>query len=523
VAAVPPSLRRALSGRLRVIFTVAAAAAAASALPALSSVGRTAPEAPARGSEVQHLHYRLGPLHIRPGQNTNTYALGGVAVPPVPGYILRFAPNMTYTGGKVPAVDVLHLHHAVWLVNRNPIWFAGEEKSAFELPPGYGWKSVPGDRWIVNHMIHNLYPKAADVYITWDIDFLPASAPEAKAIKPVQTIWLDARGGENYPVFDVRRGSGKNGRFTYPDQAPLAYTARDPRPYLGAPTRNTRVLATGGTLVAAVGHLHPGGLWNDFSLVRGGARAEIFRGSAHYFEPAGPVSWDVSLGATAFDWRVRVRAGDRLAIDTTYDTRASWYESMGLGTVYFASGDTSGSDPFTGKIDRTERLTHGHLAENDNHGGAPGAYPDVSALPAAAAPDILTRIASPGAIVISGFRFSRGDLTGSGAGLRPPSVLLGQRLSFVNADAGKDIFHTITACRLPCSGSTGIASPLADATFPFDSGELGFGPPGISAAANTASWSTPKGLPAGTYTYYCRIHPFMRGSFRVLPLRSPLG
>ena len=22
-------------------------------------------------------------------------------------------------------------------------------------------------------------------------------------------------------------------------------------------------------------------------------------------------------------------------------------------------------------------------------------------------------------------------------------------------------------------------------------------------------------LPAGTYTYFCRIHPFMRGSFRV--------
>ncbi|MEA2405779.1 MAG: hypothetical protein QOE08_2426, partial [Thermoleophilaceae bacterium] len=28
-------------------------------------------------------------------------------------------------------------------------------------------------------------------------------------------------------------------------------------------------------------------------------------------------------------------------------------------------------------------------------------------------------------------------------------------------------------------------------------------------------WDTPKDLPAGTYTYFCRIHPYMRGAFRV--------
>jgi uncharacterized membrane protein YdfJ with MMPL/SSD domain len=26
----------------------------------------------------------------------------------------------------------------------------------------------------------------------------------------------------------------------------------------------------------------------------------------------------------------------------------------------------------------------------------------------------------------------------------------------------------------------------------------------------------PKALPAGTYTYFCRVHPFMRGGFRVI-------
>ena len=50
----------------------------------------------------------------------------------------------------------------------------------------------------------------------------------------------------------------------------------------------------------------------------------------------------------------------------------------------------------------------------------------------------------------------------------------------------------------------------------FDSGELGYGPPGLTPAANRNSWSTPKTLKPGTYTYFCRIHPFMRGAFRVV-------
>jgi plastocyanin len=35
-----------------------------------------------------------------------------------------------------------------------------------------------------------------------------------------------------------------------------------------------------------------------------------------------------------------------------------------------------------------------------------------------------------------------------------------------------------------------------------------------------ATVSTPTDLDPGTYTYFCRIHPFMRGDFRVLPPHS---
>ena len=49
----------------------------------------------------------------------------------------------------------------------------------------------------------------------------------------------------------------------------------------------------------------------------------------------------------------------------------------------------------------------------------------------------------------------------------------------------------------------------------FDSGQLGYGPAGLSPAANRLDWSTPPDLGPGTYTYFCRVHAFMRGAFRV--------
>jgi plastocyanin len=105
-------------------------------------------------------------------------------------------------------------------------------------------------------------------------------------------------------------------------------------------------------------------------------------------------------------------------------------------------------------------------------------------------------------------------------------VRAGQSLTFTNLDATTAIsardsaYHTITSCKAPCTATTGIAYPLADAKVQFDSGELGFGPPGFTPAANRNTWDTPKRLKAGTYTYFCRIHPFMRGSFRVVGKRN---
>jgi len=428
----------------------------------------------------------------------------------VPGYITRFKPDLVYSGThKVPRVDVIHLHHGVWLNNFYPTFAAGEEKSILQLPRGYGYHYAPTDRWIMNYMIHNLTPRPTQVSITYDIDFVPDSTAAAKGITPVKPVWMDVSGIRAYPVFDALKGQGRHGRFTFPNQARGAQ-----RKAIGP--AHEWVAPKDVTLVSTVGHLHPGGLFTDMDVTRGGRTKRIFRSEAKYFEPAGAVSWDVAMTHTEPGWRVAVKAGDKVDISATYDTkRASWYESMGIMPFFYADGVKRGAkDPFKSRVDWHGLLTHGHLAENRHHGGQPRpGLRDARRVPNGV-------FAS--SLLIRNFMYGWGDLALPGRRGRPPLVRQGQSLTFTNLDATTEIsaqdsaYHTITSCKAPCTATTGIAYPVADAKVQFDSGELGYGPAGLTPAANRNTWSTPRNLSAGTYTYFCRIHPFMRGSFRVV-------
>ncbi len=483
---------------------------------------------------VEHLTYCYGPITISPGQNIIRLrpaidGLGNKLWPQQDGYITRFDPEFVYADGSVPPVDVLHLHHAVWLVNGMPQYAVGEEKTIQQLPSGFGWSSHPGDSWLLNDMLHDLVAQPAQVYVVWRLDFVPMSSPAAASIKPVHTRWLDVAGNPSlYPVFDALRADGHNGSYTFPDQAPAA----DLHPCDGVGGEASWPAGSHGclgaaqswtpnqnvTLIGTAGHLHPGGLDTQLRDTRGGQTNTLFTSDAHYYEPAGEVSWDVSMGATPPSWRVKVQAGDQVSVHATYDTRrADWYEVMGIMPVAVYNGtDVGGQDAQDPNIPQTEVLTHGHLHENDNHGGDPTGAPDPLSLWSAPAPN--------NTIDIQSFAY-HGD---PNAGLSVPTIEPGQTLTFHNSDAIPSVnaFHTITACKDPCNGTTGIAYPIANGPVTFDSGELGFngnnGAVGNAPAANTDTWKTPTDLPTGTYTYFCRIHPFMRGAFRVEAQSGPV-
>ena len=85
----------------------------------------------------------------------------------------------------------------------------------------------------MNHMIHDLIPQPTTVFITYDMDFLPADAPGAADIIPTRTQWMDVEGGKAYPVFDALKGTG----------AGTASRRRSPTPTSGpTPTQAGRVL-----------------------------------------------------------------------------------------------------------------------------------------------------------------------------------------------------------------------------------------------------------------------------------------
>ena len=559
-------MKRAVLGTL----VAAMAALAVLAAPALAARSKCC---------VEHLHLAAGPYLVRPGANAILLDGGNsVPRPPGAGYMIKMSPNLRYALGRsghlrccgaIPFVNIIHLHHGVWLSDGAlgagetsggpnfagagtysgfyPFMATGEEKTKFILPPGFGYPVGTGDAWLFNYMIHNLTPVAAYVYVTYDIDWVPANTPLARSLTPVHPIWMDVQARHLYPVFNVLKGSGVNGRFTYPFMTQRAYAGMQ---Y----ALNQFTVDHPGVLVGTAAHVHPGGLFGELDITRAGAHrhggalpgiapnsVRLFRSNARYWDPRGPISWDMAMQGTAPDWRPRIRTGDILSVSATYETRrASWYESMGIMVVWEAWNSQIGLDvfdghrirhplamtvrsldPFSHGIDQHGYLTHGHLHENDEHGGS-----TFIGIPLSKIPDC-----APGTntVDIRHFVYNPGGFDASGKNLCIPTIKIGQAVTFVNQDAPADpgvspifpwtdpryvtaIFHTVTDCQNPCGLDTGISYPLANGAVNFDSGQLGYGIP----AKNTLSWTTPTNLKPGLYTYFCRIHPFMRGVFRVI-------
>ncbi len=526
---------------------VLAAVAALCALPSIAgaSMAQLASVSP---NGIETFHFAAGPYTVTPGANLILTQANKVPKPDQNGFMIRFAPNLHYMlpngkcCGKIPLTNVVHLHHGVWLSDGAagrgegngygpfyPFMASGEEKTVYSFPAGYGYPVAASDAWVFNYMLHNLTNVTKHVYVTYDIQFVPESSPLAQHITAVHPIWMDVQDHHIYPVFNVIQHSGVNGKFTYPDMAK--------NPYGSATPLNEFTIDHPGVLIGTAGHLHPGGLYDDLDLIRPGATPDkqaikgsvpnsvrLFRSSAHYFAHRAPNSWNFAMTATAADWRPQVRAGDVLRISATYNTTlGSWYEVMGIMVVWEAYDVTGGVNPFGGRLDEVGHITHGHDPANNYFGGTAYVGTNPYSLPAC----------HPKEIDIVAFHYLPGDISSkSDKSECVPTIRKGQSLKFVNQDAYaqgtlgdgilgalspnpfylKSIFHTVTSCKSPCTFNYGLAYPLANGPHVFDSGELGAGTPGVGRL----TWNTPKNLPPGTYTFYCRIHPWMRGVFRVI-------
>lgn len=568
-------VRRALGGLIAfgcLLLLLAAVPASAAAKPKKEQEPVLQP---ATYPDMTTFQCRTDAIPIHPGQNINDFTVtktcpnavkvsgpGDASIfnagSTAEGYVTRFKPSMVevHPDGSVttPSVWDLHLHHVVWLQNGNPTFASGEEKTIATLPQGYGIKVAATANWGLNDMIHNL--NASDgrsVYITWEIDWVPETTPARTDVQDVDIQWLDVAGAPQiYPVFDAEKGYDLDGdgKWTFPDDVPTDPSAPgyEERSKISN-ARQWTVGKKGATLVFGAGHLHPGGMRVDLKVARDGpdngtepgdSEGEVkrlFRSDARYYEPAGAVSWDVAMEATPRDWRISLQPGDKVSVSVTYKVkRASWYESMGiLPLSWTTADDPAARDPWENPDEvkamykEGGTLTHRRLKENIDYKARKNlGLPDPRDLRPG------QPVASSG-IPIRSFYFTQGGFSAvqgfPASQMRPPTIESGQTVTFENEDAlagtpnTEQAWHSITSCRAPCNKDSGIGYPLANGPIKFDSGQLGYGQ-GTSAGVTTgdSTYTTPPlttsptaGKNGTTYTYFCRIHPYMRGSIRVEP------
>jgi plastocyanin len=561
------------------------------------------------GNKCKRIHFAYGPITVKPGQND--VLLGPVTIekPAYDGFITRFQPDLVDATGQAPPVDEVHLHHGTWLnaypsYGNGPFFAAGEEKTILPFPKGYGMKIGAADQWLLLYMVHSAVTEPTEVWITYDIDFVAEADAEEIGIVEAKPVWLDvqhkaiAKGApetSGNPVFNVQKGFGHYDKelgqrvCSWPEENCARHdvyggvTPQQGKPAKvpGADWKVTKDMA--GTLVTMGGHLHPGGLRDEVSLVRKGKEKMIHISDAVYWDrkkpgtdplttehkghrmgkAGGPSnSWDFSMtGTGAFlDWKVKIKAGDILRLNAVYDSQhASWYENMGIVMAWVAPNDPhkpAGVDVFDDDVKLDPRVptnaikspgwlkpsckpdltgskktlclrgqvTHGHLPESSNFGGCAGGCPPLPKKNGEFVTDVHMPL----------FTYGVADMGVVGQ-TGVPRVRVGETVRFWNTDTLLNIWHTVTRCAAPCTGATGLDYPTPDGSrgpgdkMDFDSTEIGYGlffspasgqigdedKPTDEAVRDGLYWEFTPTRP-GTYPFFCRIHPSMRGVIRVV-------
>lgn len=268
-----------------------------------------------------------GPVEVSEGNSVRI--LSGMAAPSEAGYITRARATLVTAEREPIPHHMVHLHHAVWLnpnkrdmtcdsfdsfiPNYDRFFATGKERTPFELPPGYGYywsNEVPQPHtqsapwWGINAHLDGMHG-SSEIYIELDMTFVPeALAPQGMV--DVRPVWLDVENCSSDPVFDVRRRSGKNGRFV----------------------KHWRYeMPEGGRFVFLGGHLHDGGL--KIRLTNTTLGSSIFTSRALYERRSDP--WYLTrMTTTTTAEGLPIEPGDVVRLSAVYDSTHRWRDVMGI-------------------------------------------------------------------------------------------------------------------------------------------------------------------------------------------------
>ena len=484
----------------------------------------------------EKLKFFYGPYVIPPGWDANRIDL---TLPLRNGMVTSVEPGMRNAlNGTEPAHQVAHIHHAHWF-ELNPgsetdnyfyglaDWFFGngdeETKANFEQRsaadpngPIYGGYLGALEPQPMIYMLHNKTSAPMVVWIMLEVNFIHGTLEQLNALGDRE--YHDVRGVLFGRTFDVPRDPrSKDGTFETPED--------DPRGVIEWTS------PIDGTLVGTGSHLHPGGLRvitenygseeNPCPRQGGGYGGTVLLKSDALWRKDVPFTEDFQMEVTNPAFRAPIHEGDRIRISGIYENkRHAWYSVMTHQGLYIDESQPPKGrcKPYlvgkTGKakakVDPTEGVKNrnwGHHPTDKICGKRFGAPPCERPL-TDRGPGIATNT-----VTITNFQYHPGDRALPGQEGAPARVKQGSSLSFLNVDQALNIRHSVTTCRWPCNGPYVANYPLPDGTW--DSGTLGYDL--IDGGSPNPLASTPPDLDVGKYSYFCRIHPWMRGAFEVVP------
>jgi plastocyanin len=526
---------------------------------------RYVPEPP---GTVKKMRFWYGPYTMPAGWDANRVDLD---LPVHDGMIIAVEPELRINPDwKEPSHQVAHIHHAHWFAldpgnkednytSGNTEWIFGngdeetradftERSAANPKGPVYGEYIGKGGPQAMIYMLHNKTAQNMVGYVVLDVTFKYGTLAELNKEREHR----DLSGVLWGRTFDVPRQPKGDGRWN---------TTFDMKRPDGSPRPVEWVATVDGTMIGTGSHVHPGGLTvltenmgskenpcrNDGRGTGGTLmlKSDIVNRNA-------PFSEDYQMEVTRPSWRAPIHKGDRIRITGVYENkRSAWYTAMthngayidekeppkGRCKPYLVGEDAKkkvrvkvkskkgrkGKRGRKGRKGRKSRIRFvkrridptagvpnrdwGHHADTwcGKKFGADPCEPAFKSPPAPGPP--ASRVTIANFQYLPGGRGAPGDM-----GL-PPTVKQGDTISFFNGDQQANIRHSVTTCPYPCNGRYVSNYPWADGVY--DSGTLGFD--AIDGGTPNPVASTPPDLPVGKYSYYCRIHPFMRGEFHVVP------
>jgi polyvinyl alcohol dehydrogenase (cytochrome) len=506
---------------------------------------RYVPKAP---GTTEHLSLYYGPYTMPPGWDMNRLDL---ELPTQNGFLIALEPEMRRVQDlSTPMHTEAHIHHAHWFgfdpQNAEDRYFNqlgfgthewvfgnGDEETRADFRrrtaadpkgPVYGNFIPAGRNQEVIYMLHNKTSQPMEVWIVLDVVWQHGTKAQLEEVTGRQ--YHDVSGMLMGRTFNVPREPNGDGRWE---------NIRDQKTADGKERPIEFVAPRDGTIIGTGGHLHPGGtdvIMENYGSTENPCPADK-RGRGYggtlllhsdIINRNAPLSEDYQTEVTHPAWRAPLRKGDRIRISGVYANKDhAYYYAMTHAGFYFdyAEAPKGHCKPYIvgaakKKVkDPTEGVPNRPWTMEDEYCGW-GKAPPCEKPEEKPAEDAF---ASQNVVHVANFQYLPGDRSSSTAGGKIPSVKQGEKITFVNDDQFANIRHTITTCPWPCNGRYVANYPHADGDW--DSDTLGYDP--IDGGTPNPMAETPADMKPGLYTYFCRIHPWMRGAFRIEPPAPATG